>query len=45
MDKTNFNSKAYDLRTKAEKALKGSFWKNLSSSKQDRKEEAMDLYE
>lgn len=26
MDKTNFNSKAYDLRTKAEKALKGFFF-------------------
>lgn len=44
MDGTNFGQRAHDLIEKANKTLKGSFFGNFTRSKQDRADEAKDLY-
>jgi tetratricopeptide (TPR) repeat protein len=44
MDGTNFNKRAKDLFDKAEKTVKGSFFGNLMRGKQDRADDAKDLY-
>ena len=42
---TNFITKAFELRSKADATLKGSFFSNMFSAKQDRKDDAKDLYQ
>lgn len=44
MNSSNFNSKGQDLFDKAEKTLKGSFFGNFMKGKQDRADDAKDLY-
>jgi tetratricopeptide (TPR) repeat protein len=44
MDGTNFNKRARDLYDKAEKTLKGTFFSNLTRGRQDRADDAKDLY-
>ena len=44
MDGTNFNQRAVDLYERAEKAIKGSFFGNFMRGKQDRSDEAKELY-
>lgn len=41
----NFVVKAAELRGKADQTLKGSFFGNFFNSKQDRRDEAKDLYQ
>lgn len=41
----NFVAKAYEFRTKADVTLKGGFFSNLMSAKQDRKDDAKELYQ
>ena len=41
---TNFIGKAAELRAKGDATMKGSFLGNLFGSKQDRKDEAKELY-
>ena len=41
----NFVVKAAELRSKGDAALKGSFFGNFFASKQDRKDEAKELYQ
>ena len=40
----NFIVKAAELRSKADTTLKGGFFSNMFGSKQDRKDDAKDLY-
>ena len=40
----NFIVKASELRTKADQTMKGGFFSNMFSAKQDRLDEAKDLY-
>lgn len=44
MEGSVFRQKAVDFENQAEKVLKGSFFGNLSRSKQDRKDEAKDIF-
>jgi tetratricopeptide (TPR) repeat protein len=44
MDGINFNDRANQLYDRAQKTLKGSFFSNLSKGKQDRADEAKDLF-
>ena len=41
----NFIVKAAELRSKADAALKGGFFSNMFSAKQDRKDDAKELYQ
>ena len=41
----NFITKAAELRKKADTTLKGGFFSNMFSHKQDRKDDAKDLYQ
>ena len=41
----NFATRAIDLRSKAESTLKGGFFTNLFGNKQDRQDEAKDLFQ
>ena len=44
MDGSNFTRKAGELFDKAEKTMKGSFFGNMMKGKQDRADDAKDLY-
>ena len=41
---SNFRTKAVDLETRGDKALKGSFFSNLTTGKADRADTAKELY-
>jgi len=41
---SNFIAKATELKAKGDQALKGSFFGNMFGAKQDRKDDAKDLY-
>lgn len=41
---SNFLAKAAELKIKGDQALKGSFFGNMFGAKQDRKDDAKDLY-
>lgn len=45
VDSSEFAKKGDDLRLKAEATLKGSFFGNLMKGKQDRADEALELYQ
>ena len=44
MDGSNFNQRANDLFERAEKTMRGSFFGNFMRGKQDRADDAKDLY-
>lgn len=44
MESSSFQTKAIDFQKKAEKHQKGSFFGNFMRGKQDRNDEAKDLY-
>jgi hypothetical protein len=45
MEGSNFKVKGKELMARAEKVLKGSFFGNFMRGKQDRADEAKDLYQ
>ncbi len=45
MNKTKYNKEAHEMLKKAEKSLKGGFWKNLTSTKEERIDKGLEYYE